>query len=294
MPTVQRIFVGDVQGCGAELDEMLERAAERFGTEPGVGYELWLVGDLVNRGPRNHAVLVRVREERDAGRARCVLGNHELAFLASALGLREPGPSDSLEELLERPDCDEWVDWVRRLPLVETGRLGKRRFAMVHASVHPEWSLAELERRARRVERRLKEGDVAALRTFLGADPAQDEDRNVLGRLTSCRSVGPKGSWSKQEPRGEARAWHRAWSKRGHDYGVVYGHWAMQGLHVAPGLRGLDTGCVHHGRDHDGNLTAWLPDERRADPFALPDEGFWQVRARERYYRTTGTTKSRS
>ena len=51
-----------------------------------------------------------------------------------------------------------------------------------------------------------------------------------------------------------------------------------------PGLRGLDTGCVHHGRDHDGLLTGWLPDEERVDPFGIPDEGFWQVRARARYY----------
>ena len=104
----------------------------------------------------------------------------------------------------------------------------------------------------------------------------------MLARLTSCRSVSRTGRWSKHEPVAPDVAWHAAWSERRHDYGVVYGHWAMQGLHVAPGLRGLDTGCVHHGRD--GFLTAWLPDWKRDDAFAVPDEGFWQVRARRRYY----------
>jgi len=277
---VQPIFVGDVQGCADELEDVLAHGEERFAGE-GV---FWLVGDLVNRGPANHRVLARVREEIDRGRARCVMGNHELAFLASALGLRPLGASDTLGELLERSDLDEWVDWVRRLPLVETGVLGERRFAMVHASVHPDWDLDTLVERAQRAAVRLARGDRADLRRFLAASPDEDEDRDVLGRLTSCRSVWPDGRWSKREPVAPAVAWHRAWSERGHDYGVVYGHWAMQGLHVAPGLRGLDTGCVHHGRDHDGFLTAWLPDPARTDPFAVPDESFWKVRAHARYY----------
>ena len=58
----------------------------------------------------------------------------------------------------------------------------------------------------------------------------------------------------------------------------------MQGLHVAPGLRGLDTGCVHHGRGRAGVLTAWIPDLRRERPFDLPDENFWSVPARRAYY----------
>jgi hypothetical protein len=64
----------------------------------------------------------------------------------------------------------------------------------------------------------------------------------------------------------------------------VYGHWSLQGLHVARGLRGLDTGCVHHGRGRDGLLTAWTPDER-PDPFGVPDDRFVQVRAHARYWR---------
>ncbi len=284
---MQPVFIGDVQGCGSELDELLERAGGRFGA---AGFEAWLVGDLVNRGPRNHAVLARVRELADAGRARCVLGNHELGLLAAALGIRPVGGSDSIGDLLERDDLDDWIDWVRGLPLVLTGVLGERPFAMVHAAVHPDWTLAELEAAARRVEARLREGGRGPLRRFLASSPADDADRDLLGRLTSCRSVSREdAAWSKLEPGDGRVAWHEAWARRRHDYGIVYGHWAMQGLHVAPGLRGLDTGCVHHGRDHDGFLTAWIPDAKRADPFALPDEDFVQVRAHERYYRDPPT-----
>jgi hypothetical protein len=64
----------------------------------------------------------------------------------------------------------------------------------------------------------------------------------------------------------------------------VYGHWSLQGLHVARGLRGLDTGCVHHGRGRDGFLTAWLPDPAADEPFGLPDAAFWKIPARRAYY----------
>ena len=80
----QRIFVGDVQGCADELDEILERARGAFGER----FELWVVGDLVNRGPDNVRALERVRALVDAGRGRYVLGNHEIALLRVAAGLR--------------------------------------------------------------------------------------------------------------------------------------------------------------------------------------------------------------
>jgi hypothetical protein len=61
----------------------------------------------------------------------------------------------------------------------------------------------------------------------------------------------------------------------------------MQGLHVAAQLRGLDTGCVHHGRDNrDGQLTAWLPDPNASAPFDVPDGRFWHIPARRIYYRS--------
>ncbi len=282
MASRQRIFVGDVQGCADELDEILTRARETFGDR----FELWVVGDLVNRGPDNVRVLERVRALVDSGRACYVLGNHEIALLRVAAGLRPLSPLDSFSDVLARTDASEWIDWLRRRPLVVTGCLGGQRFAMAHASVHPEWNLDELAARARRVEARLGHPDRRVLEELLAADRSRDADRDLLGRLTSCRSVGPDEEWSTQPP-GEAgsdEAWHARWASRGHRFGVVYGHWSLQGLHVAAWLRGLDTGCVHHGRGRDGMLTAWLPDPDAAAPFDVPDDRFWHVPARRAYY----------
>jgi bis(5'-nucleosyl)-tetraphosphatase (symmetrical) len=277
---MQTIFVGDVQGCSEELEQLLGRARDVYGSR----FELRLVGDLINRGPDNLAVLRRVRGLVDAGRARLVLGNHEIGLLLTAAGLRERKPLDSFGDVLEASDAAEWIAWLRRQPLLETGQLGQQRFAMVHAAVHPDWSLAELERRVRLIEARLADPREAG--ALLAADPARDPDRDLLGRLTQARSVTRAGGWSPELPEGELQAWHQSWSARGHDYCVVYGHWAMQGLHVEPRLRGLDTGCVHHGRGRDGSLTAWLPDPGAAAPFDVPDGGFWQIPARRIYHQS--------
>ena len=92
MASPQRIFVGDVQGCADELAELLEPARGEFGDR----FELWFVGDLVNRGPKSLEVLRLARELVDGGRGQVVLGNHEIELLRCALGQRAPGPLDSI------------------------------------------------------------------------------------------------------------------------------------------------------------------------------------------------------
>lgn len=277
---MQPIFVGDVQGCAEELKEILGRARARYGES----FEALFVGDLVNRGPASLRALELAFGLVEKGRARYVLGNHELGLLMAGLGLRPLRPLDSAVEILDSPEASFWIEWLRRRPLVAEGVLGERPYVMVHAAAHPDWSLPELVARARGVEARLASPSLEAVMRFLAADPRDDPDRDLLDRLVHCRSVPGPGRWSRDEPARRSEAWHAVWLKSGHRYGVVYGHWAMQGLHVAPGLRGLDTGCVHHGRGRTGLLTAWLPDLRRKDPFQIPDQGFWQVQARRKYF----------
>jgi bis(5'-nucleosyl)-tetraphosphatase (symmetrical) len=277
---VQHIFIGDVQGCADEFEAMIARARERYGED----FELWSVGDLVNRGPASLRVLVAMRELVERGRARFVLGNHELALLRTAWGLRERSAADSFGDVLDARDADEWIEWLRARPVVEFGQLGLQPFVMVHAAVHPDWGLEALRAHADSIHVQLASDDVAHARRFLAQDFTASPARDALGRLTSCRSVTCRGGWRSQQPSGEHTAWHDAWAARQHSYGVVYGHWSLQGLHVAKGLRGLDTGCVHHGRGRDGALTAWLPSDSAATPFDVPDDAFWQVPAHRMYY----------
>lgn len=298
---MRRLFIGDIQGCADELAALLARAEQRFGR----AFEVGFVGDLVNRGPDNLRVLERVRTLHQAGRARCVLGNHDLHLIASHWELREPGPFDTLGDVLGDPDVEDWIEWLRTLPLAERGEFspdepgrepaGRRAWLMVHAGVDPDWGLDEAMDRARAASARLADPDRDSARDFLATDPSANPVRNDLARFTRCRSLYREGSgwkWSQDEPGPAGQPWHQAWAERGHDYGVIYGHWATQGLHRAPGLRGLDTGCVHHGRDGNRHLTAWVPDLGRPDPFELPDEDFWQQPAARAYYRELMASRS--
>jgi len=281
---VQPVFVGDVQGCADELDELLARLRARLGER----FEVCFVGDLVNRGPASLRVLETVHDLVERGRARVVLGNHDLGLLLTATGRRAPRPGDTLAAVLASPDLGRWVEWLRRRPVLETGRLGETPFALVHAGLHPAWSLDEARAHAGRASSRLGHPDRAVFEAFLDARPAADPVRDDLDRLLQCRIARADGSWSRDEPTRPEDAWHRRWREHGHGYGIVYGHWSIQGLHVAPGLRGLDTGCVHHGRGHEGFLTAWLPDPRNPRPFDLPDTRFEAVRAHRRYVLSDG------
>ena len=190
--SMQPIFIGDVQGCADELGELLDRARA---SHPG--FEAWWVGDLVNRGPYNLGVLRRVRELVDAGRGRCVLGNHEIALLMTAAGLRALRPLDSFGDVLGASDADAWLEWLRRRPLLERGQLGRQRFALLHAAAHPDWSLDELEQRVRRVEARLAAPDRREAARLLAADPAgiriaicSDASRNAAA--SRATAAGPR------------------------------------------------------------------------------------------------------
>jgi len=279
LPGMQRIFVGDVQGCADELEALLARAERRFGDR----FELWLVGDLVNRGPASLGVLRTVRALHEAGRARLVLGNHDLALVRAGLGVEPLAPGATSAEVLEQADADDLVDWLRRQPVLVTDRLGDTPFVMVHAAVPPDAGLEALAAAAKRIGARLG-GAREEARALLAADPAGDPDRDLMLRLLHCRPVRSDGSWSGDAPERPGDAWYRRLAGCAPGFGVVYGHWSRRGLVVEPGLRGLDTGCVHHGRGGDGVLTAWLPDPEAADPFAVPDDAFWREPARRRYH----------
>jgi bis(5'-nucleosyl)-tetraphosphatase (symmetrical) len=278
---MQEVFIGDVQGCIDEFEELLRRVHTTHGEES----RLWLTGDLVNRGPGNLRILERIRRLVEDGRAHMVLGNHDLGLLRAGFGLFPLLPTDTIGDILESAERDDWLEWLRRQPLIQEFMLGRQRGVVIHAAPHPDWKLAKLKRRLGGVAERLAGGSLDDAAHFLSASPEEDRDLDLLARVTRCRSIGASGAWSDELP-GEGReAWHACWARNGHDYGVVYGHWALQGLHVASGLRGLDTGCVHHGRDGDGFLTAWTPDPTQKNPFDLPDRDFIQVRGFRKYWR---------
>jgi len=225
----RRIFVGDVQGCADELEELI--AAVEFRPERD---ELWFVGDLVNRGPRSLDAL-RCAHELATG---VVLGNHDLHLLGIAAGLRKPRRGDTLQEILHAPDRDELLTWLRSQPLLKTWD----DLRLVHAGLNPRWS--KPEKVAARLERSIARGEI----------PFADPDLQFLTNVRTCSANG-------ERPKDDAasgkryRAWDSFYKGRRR---VVFGHWAARGLVCTKRVRGIDSGCVW-----GGELTAWIAEEDR-------------------------------
>ncbi|VCU70094.1 Bis(5'-nucleosyl)-tetraphosphatase, symmetrical [Pigmentiphaga humi] len=245
--------IGDVQGCCAPLEALLG--------QPDIAHDadarFWFAGDLVNRGPASLATLRRVMAMGD--RAVAVLGNHDLHLLAVAAGLRKPGKSDTIQEILDAPDAADILTWLRHRPLAhfQHGHL------MVHAGVLPSWTAAQTLALAGEVEATLRGPDWPTfLAQMYGNAPATwvdglqgvDRLRVIVNALTRMRFCAADGTMefavkdaAKHAPPG-FMPWFDVPGRATESVTVVFGHWSTLGLLQRPGLLGLDTGCVWGGR----------------------------------------------
>ncbi len=233
--------VGDIHGCFATLEALLGRI--RFSR----GDRLWQVGDLVNRGPDSLAVLRFARRlgERFVG----VMGNHDLHLLARAAGVVGKKARDTLDEVLEATDRPRLLEWLARRPLLH--RQGTR--MVVHAGLLPGWDVSEAERRARALGRALRgEGRRGLLEALVGQSGSAQmaefaRDLSVFTRLRTCTPSGLMRPGfdgpPEQAPRG-AIPWFSHPKRRTRPQAIHFGHWAALGLHLADGVRALDSGCV--------------------------------------------------
>ena len=255
--------IGDIQGCHAEFCQLLELVG--FSPESD---RLWLVGDLVNRGPESLAVLREVKALGDC--AMTVLGNHDFHLLTVAAGHTRPHRHDTIAPILEAPDRDELLGWLQRRPLVVVD--GDH--LLVHAGLLPAWTPAtalalsrrgagDARERARRrlPARALRRRAARVARRPRGLRPAARRRQRLHAAAllhrrrhawSSARSAGRRrrprasGPWFEHE--------HRASAGRT----IVCGHWSTLELRLAPNLLMLDSGCLW-----GGTLTAVRLEDRR-------------------------------
>ena len=240
--------LGDIQGCLSAL----QRLTDKIGFTPQRD-TLWLVGDLVNRGPDSLAVLRWVKALGPS--AVVVLGNHDLHLLAAAEGVRPVGKGDTFQDVLEAPDREDLLHWLRQQRLLYR----KNDVVLVHAGLLPQWSAAEAEALAKEVEGVLRGSEYKTLlREMYGSSPAQWSPdltgmvryRVIVNALTRLRFCTPEGKMDLKEngppetaPQGFS-PWFALPNRKNNDVVIVSGHWAALGLRVADNLLALDSGCV--------------------------------------------------
>jgi bis(5'-nucleosyl)-tetraphosphatase (symmetrical) len=242
--------IGDIQGCAKSFDALLKR----IDFNPGRDH-LWLVGDLVNRGPRSLRVLRRVI---DLGASvTTVLGNHDLHLLATAAGIRRPTGADTFDDVLAARDADDIIEWLCRQPLIVRDRASRR--VLVHAGIPPVWKVREAIEHAAEIEKLLRgPGWTRALRGMYGATPVnwdpelRGSDRrrftiNALTRLRFCTRAG-RLDFSCSGPPGSQPAklmpWFDVPGRRSQKWHIVFGHWSALGIMRRKDITALDSGCV--------------------------------------------------
>ncbi len=244
-------FIGDLQGCDDALGRLLleiDFSASRD--------RLTLLGDVVNRGPQSLSVLRRLTGM--GNEAQIVLGNHDLHLLAVRIGARKAQPMDTMQPVLDAPDGNALLAWLRAQPLA----LQYEEWLCVHAGVAPAWDAAQTLALAAEVSSALQgPGGDDFLRSMYGNDPARWSDGlngharlryavNVLTRIRYCNPDGTLNFKVKETvdaaPPG-LTAWFDVEGRKSVDTPIAFGHWSTLGLVNRPRLLALDTGCVWGG-----------------------------------------------
>ena len=239
--------IGDIQGCFKSLRRLLDHIS--FDAQRD---RLWLVGDLVNRGPDSLATLRFLKSL--GAPVLPVLGNHDLFLLAAAENIVTLRPKDTIQDVLAASDREHLTAWLRRQPLHR--REGE--FFMVHAGLLPQWTTDEAATLASEVEKVLAGPEYRALlrELFHGSTPQWNPSLKGMERLVSIARVltrlrtttrdGEVSTYS--GPPDSAPVgflpWFRIPTRRSSDATIITGHWAALGLHIEPNVLAIDSGCV--------------------------------------------------
>ncbi|ABE48737.1 symmetrical bis(5'-nucleosyl)-tetraphosphatase [Methylobacillus flagellatus] len=244
--------IGDIQGCYHSLLSLLELI--QF--DP-VKDKLWLVGDLINRGPGSLETLRWAKSHESS--LVMVLGNHDLHALAVAEGYVRAHRSDTLQSIFDAPDRDELLEWLRFRPMMHA----EDGMVLVHAGLLPQWSAEQALHLGQEVERALRGDDYHGfLAHMYGNYPVRweaglqgmDRLRMITNAMTRLRVCTPDGAMDfdfkgklADIPPGKM-PWFDVPERGSADVTVIFGHWSALGLQQRDNLYALDTGCLWGGK----------------------------------------------
>lgn len=244
--------IGDIQGCYDELLALLKKLKFKADCDT-----LWFVGDLVNRGPKSLETLRFIKGLGDGSKV--VLGNHDFHLLAVAFANQKKlHRKDTLNDILQAKDRDPLLDWLRQQPLIHRDtELG---YSMVHAGLHPHWSIEQAQNLAAEVETVLRSDQHTDFYWHMYGNSPDDWHEELTGwdrlrvitnyfsRLRFCYSDARYDMIEKGAPGSqpaELIPWFEVAGRRNADEAVVFGHWSLlAGYSVPANIIPLDTGCL--------------------------------------------------
>ena len=241
-------LIGDIQGCNSSLGKLLELVD----FSPSMD-TIYLLGDLINRGPDNVGVLRRLMTLGSS--AKSILGNHDIHFLSIEKGLKQTKKGDTVQDILEAQDRSELTSWLRSQPLA----LKVSNYLLVHAGVHPLWDTQKTLSLAKEAEEVISGPDyVNFLSNMYGNDPdswsenltGMDRIRFIVNVLTRMRFCSPSGTLnfnaksSLHDGPDGFLPWFEIPTRKSKDQMIGFGHWSTAGGTQKNNVVCVDTGCV--------------------------------------------------
>ena len=238
--------IGDLQGCFYSFQSLLN--AVNFNKSED---EVWLVGDLVNRGQGSLEVLNWCYEHRD--NIKIVLGNHDLHFLAVAFKVKSLSTKDTFESILKNKNLSKIIDWLLSIPLA----YGNEEYLMVHAGIAPSWSSELTKELSNEVTIELNKNPREFLKKMYGNLPSiwnendkkEDRLRFAINTMTRMRALNQDGSinFSFKENINKLPSnltpWYLFPAEERREF-ILSGHWSAIGIKTYTKGITLDSGCV--------------------------------------------------
>ena len=249
--------IGDIQGCYKEFKLALKKVNFNLGED-----YLWLVGDLINRGPDSLKLLKHIYKIKE--RTHIVLGNHDLHFLACFYGQRKLAKADTISKLMQSKKSLKYAKFLIEQPLIFKKEIifknKSKKVIMVHAGIPPNLSLENCFDLNKEFQIALKKNPKRILKKIFNnpfskfSKKMSRIDRiiffaNALTRIRACNHKGEidfnfKGRIN-EIPK-KLNAWFNYENSIiGENSQLIFGHWAaIKGKTKKKDIFGLDTGCV--------------------------------------------------
>ena len=243
--------VGDVQGCFYSLQNLLKRIDFNSKVD-----ELWLVGDIINRGQGSLETLDWCYKNRDD--IKIVLGNHDLHFLSVAFNQKKMSSTDTLQPILSSRNLNEYIDWMLSWPLIHKDK----NFLMVHAGLMPDWSIDDALHLAKDVMESLRKDPNDFFKDMYGNKPdkwslahkKKDKQRLAINAMTRLRCLNSDNAIDftyKSDLNNipsSLTPWFDIEAENTRREFIVSGHWSAIGIQKHNYGITLDTGCVWGGK----------------------------------------------
>ncbi|CAA6801482.1 MAG: Bis(5'-nucleosyl)-tetraphosphatase, symmetrical (EC [uncultured Sulfurovum sp.] len=246
--------IGDIQGCFDAFQALLKK----INFNPKVD-ELWVAGDLVNRGDKSLETLNYLYSIKDS--VKIVLGNHDIALIAAYVGVKKS--NETIQPILEAKNADTLIEWLRHQPFFHWDfKLG---YCMAHAGISPQFDFGMAITHALRIEKKLQGSNYKAwlqhmfrinANKFSSKASSMDIDKYILSAFTAmrfCEDDGRLDFKQKGKPteykvvKKGLKPWFACPTRRSTTLKVVFGHWSTLGYYQDSNVLALDTGCLWGG-----------------------------------------------